>query len=282
MAARKTSVENSEATSAEAARASGTIGESVGAAPSGASPQDEQIVQEIRELRDLVASLANAVEGSQARTAQRVAIETTTAEIRQLARAIPYAGVSRPVETPAVEDDGDDCGCGCIDSSCCCFEIVLDKVRAIQPQREPADMGDTGPLLNELEVRIFAAIDNVGVLIPSLWTTMRLRVPSFLAGGGPGHWVSLNNTVISRVYLKKGTSKVITVDFQAAEVDEGLERPLGMKDEYGTASGSITIDCCASRTYPPMPTDLSFDFGGTGGGVPGAISLAFYARRVCC
>jgi len=188
---------------------------------------------------------------------------------------------ARAAATPPTDKGCDDCGCGCTDSSCCCFEIVLDKIRAIQPQLEPADSGDAGPLINELEVRLFASIGNVGILIPSLSTTMGLRVPGLLSGGGPGLWMTLDR-VIGRIYLKKGTTKTIAVDFQASEVDEGVERPIGWKDEHGMASGSITLDCCTCKIYPAMPTDLSFTQGGTGGGQPGAISLAFYARRVCC
>ena len=109
---------------------------------------------------------------------------------------------------------------------------------------------------------------------------MGLRVPSFLVGGGPGLWMPIG-AVINRVFVKKGTTRTFTVEFQASEIDEGIERPVGWKDEHGMASGSITLDCCTSE-FPPMPTDLSFDFGGTGGGIPGAISLAFSARRVCC
>ena len=110
---------------------------------------------------------------------------------------------------------------------------------------------------------------------------MGLRVGSVLLGGKPGAWVSIDR-VIERIYVKNGVSQNITVDFQAAEIDEGVERLLGLKDEFGDASGNLTLDCCVPKIYPSMPTDLSFEHGGTGGGVPGMISLAFYARRVCC
>lgn len=268
MAAKKTIEKPVIATEADAAAQSPAM--------ASADPPDAAINRQMSELKELVLSLSAAVQESQTRNAQNAEFRSTLSEIKQVARAIPAATAIAPVPH-------DGCGCDCCTASdCCCFEIVLDKVRAIQPQLEPADMGDAGPTINELEVRLFASIENVGVLIPGLSTTMGLRVPSFLAGGGPGHWVSLNNAVINRVYLKKGTTKAVTVDFQAAEVDEGIERPAGWKDEHGTASGSITLDCCTSKIYPPMPTDLSFDFGGTGGGIPGAISVAFYARRVCC
>jgi hypothetical protein len=88
--------------------------------------------------------------------------------------------------------------------------------------------------------------------------------------------------VVGRVNVRKGTTETVTFEIQGAEIDEGAERVLGFKDEHGAATGSITLDCCSAKIYPPMPTDLSFDQGGIGGGQPGAISLAFFARRVCC
>jgi hypothetical protein len=287
MAAKKQPAVENTATSTETQRASTVAQNDVVPAAPTTNQQDEQMAKQIVELKDLVASLAVAVQETQARSAQNTEFQNTISEIKRVATTIPTAAGYSAMPRPAsVKDDCDDCGCGCIDSSCCCFEIVLDKVRAIQPQGilEIADSGDTTlpvPLINELEVRLFAAIDNVGILIPSLSTTMGLRVPSLLSGGGPGLWMPLDR-LIGRVFLKKGTSRTVVVDFQGSEVDEGIERPLGFKDEHGAASGSITLDCCTSKIYPPMPTDLSFDFGGSGGGNPGAISLAFYARRVCC
>lgn len=240
--------------------------------------------QAIAELREVVASLVQSVQDSQVRKSQtdslRVNIDDIKADVRQ-ARTM-LAGVNG-APAPVEQHGGcNDCGeCGCVGEGCCMFEIVLDKVRATQPQAEPADMGEIGPFWNELEVRIFASVDGIGIVLPSLSTTMAMRVPSFLAGGGPGLWMPINR-VIQRVSVKKGTTLAVTVDFQASECDDGLERPVGWKDEHGEASGTVMLDCCVAKAYPPLPTDLSFDHGGTGGGIPGAISLAFYARRICC
>jgi hypothetical protein len=239
--------------------------------------------QAIAELREAVASLVQSVQDSQVRKSQtdslRANIDDVKAEVRQARTMLASNGAAVPAEQ---RGGCDDCGeCGCVSEDCCMFEIVLDKVRATQPQAEPADMGEIGPFWNELEVRIFASVDGIGIVLPSLSTTMALRVPSFLAGGGPGLWMPINR-VIQRVSVKKGTTLAVTVDFQASECDDGLERVVGWKDEHGEASGTVMVDCCVAKAYPPMPTDLSFDHGGTGGGIPGAISLAFYARRICC
>jgi hypothetical protein len=287
MVAKKQSSDENIRTPPESDRLSGDEVENVISAPRTADGQDAQMADQLQELKDMVSSLALSLRETQVRNTQNTAFQNTLSEIKQLARAIPASVATAVVDQPGIpRDDHNDCGCGCLDSSCCCFEIVLDKIRAVQPQGviEVADSGDTAlpiPLINELEVRLFASIDNVGILIPSLSTTMGLRVPSLLSGGGPGLWMPLDR-VIGRVFLKKGSSKTVIIDFQGTEVDEGAERPIGFKDEHGAASGSITLDCCASKIYPPMPVDLSFNFGGTGGGNPGTISMAYFARRVCC
>lgn len=240
--------------------------------------------QQINELKELTNSLLQTVQAIQIQNSRSAKIDETVSDLKATARALlispnSITNYAKPEKNGCCGDDS----CGCVGETCCCFEIILDKVRGIQPQGilEVADSGDAGPFINELEVRLFASIDNIGVLIPSLSTTMGIRVPGIAGGGGPGLWMPLN-IVIGRVYVNKGTSKTITVDFQGSEIDEGAERPIGLKDEHGAASGTITLDCCLSRIYPPMPTDLYFDQGGKGGGNPGAISLAFSARKVCC
>ena len=239
--------------------------------------------QQIAKLQELVVQLQE----KQAQSARNALFEDTVAYVKsaiQQATAAPAR-----VAVPAPTDQRDCCKeepCGCFSKDCCCFEIVLDKIRATHPQGilEPADSGDTTipiPTINELEVRLFASIDNIGILIPSLDTTLGLRVPSILAGGGPGLWVSIDK-VIGKIYLPKGTTRNVIVEFQGQESEEGAERVVGFKDEYGFATGSITLDCCVPKIYPSMPTDLSFNYGGTGGTMPGGIAIAFYARKVCC
>jgi hypothetical protein len=241
--------------------------------------------QQISELKELTRTLMQSVQAMQTQATRNSKFDDTMADLKATARAImvnptlPQQYSQSFVENCGCKDES----CSCVSNDCCCFEIVLDKVRAIQPQLEPADSGDIAvpPTINELEVRIFASINGRGILVPSLSTTMGLRVGSILLGGKPGSWVSIDR-VIEKVYIKKGSPKNFIVNFEAAEVDEGIERPIGFKDEFGDASGSITLDCCLETIYPPMPVDLSFEHGGTGGGVPGMISLSYYARRVCC
>lgn len=262
--------------------------EAAGSAP---PHQEEHELAELDKLTRAAKALLDAVEASKIQTRRAERYEQVLQSLDSAAKAIAVAASTPgPVATggSAIEErDCIDCDegspCGCISTGCCCFEIVLDKVRAIQPQLEPADSGDIvlPPTINALECQIFASVNNVGILVPSLSTTMDLRVGSVLFGGKPGLWSSIDR-VINRVCIKKGSTLTVEVMFEGAERDEGIERLIGWKDEFGYASGFITLDCCMPKIYPAMPTDLTFDHGGTGGGVPGMISLAFYARRVCC
>ncbi len=257
-----------------------------GAVPSAETVPDQQVAasqeKQIADLKGLTRTLLGAVQAMQAQSAHNAMVEDLTADVKAATRAMLIAPVKAAVNPSHGERDC--CGdslCCCVSDDCCCFEIMLDRVRAIQPQLEPADSGGIPGFHNDLEVRLFASIDKIGIYYPSFSGTISLDVGSVLLGGKPGLWTPIDR-VIGRVCLKKNTVKTIIVDFEAAEIDEGVERPAGMKDEYGYASGSITLDCCTSKIYPAMPTDISFEHLGTGGGVSGMIQVAYYARRVCC
>lgn len=128
-----------------------------------------------------------------------------------------------------------------------------------------------------MEVQIYVTVDNIGVLIPGLATTMDLRASGGL-NPGPGPWVVVNR-VVNRVQVPKGITKVFNVATEVREHDEGVERPIGFKDELGEATGSIALNCCMDEIYPPMPIDVELVHGGEGGGT---VQIAFYAKRVCC
>lgn len=281
--------------------------------------EEEALSTEIRQETDALLTVAeNLARASQSFSRQQQELESVRSMqlemqkvLSQIVQSIGNTGAAASRELPATREaesipasqgqrampaarhevmvsEGRECECECVHPGCCCFDIYFDKVRGIQPQGllEPADMGDTTlplPTINELEVRLFISLDNtnIGLLLPGLSTTFGIRVPSMLAGGGPGLWMPINQ-VVGRVCLKRGTTRTVMLRCWGSEIDEGAERPIGFKDEHGEATGSITLDCCTSMIYPPVPIDLSFDQGGIGGGQPGAISMAFYAKRVCC
>jgi hypothetical protein len=234
--------------------------------------QQQQFLATQRNLRDILSRIATGIEQSSIANAR---------ESERIAAAQAQPNVQAPTRSAAPSEQKE-CGCECVDAGCCCFDIYLDSVRAIQPQLEPADSGDIVGLINELEVQLFMSIGEQGIIVPGdISTTMSLRVGSIALGGKPGPYVSINR-VIRRICLPKGTTRDVEVYLRAAERDEGVERPLGLKDEFGEASGWITLNCCMPKIYPAKPIDLSFEHGGTGGGVPGMISATFYAQRVCC
>ncbi len=234
--------------------------------------------QQLAELKDLTRSLMGSIKEMQAQSARNTVFADTMADLKAMSRTMLLA----PTKTTVAAADGRDCcgeqPCGCVGTNCCCFEIVLSKVRATKPQSplEPADMGDIPGLINALEVQIYVTVEDTGFLWPGLATTMDLRANGM--PGGPGPWVVIER-VVNRVYVKKGTTKTTELKAEVREHDEGAERPIGFKDELGEASGLITLYCCMEKIYPPMPIDVNLIHGGEAGGV---VTLVFYARRVCC
>lgn len=240
--------------------------------------------QEIADLKELARTLlasAQMMHEQQARQSSlRETIEDVKADVKAAARAM-LTPAAKVVNTNTNERDC--CGdqpCGCVSKECCCFEIVLAKVRAAKPQIEPPDVGDIPmpPTINALEVQLYvtAGDPEAGFVFPGLASTLDLRANGL--PGGPGPWVGIER-VINRVFVKKGTALTTQVNVEVREHDEGVERPAAFKDEIGEASGTITLDCCMAKIYPPTPIDVYLDHGGEGGGM---VQLAFYARRVCC
>lgn len=177
-----------------------------------------------------------------------------------------------------VEHEGDG-SCGCVDSSCCSFDIVLDKIRATRPQIEPADAGEVPLLINAMEIQLFAEADGFGIMFPSLLSTLDLRIENVVTGGSPGPWVNVNR-VMNRVSVKKGASRIIDFSIQVRESDEGAEQAtLAGKDESGEYFGQIELNCCVSKIYPSMTPEISLLHGGEG---RGKIQAVVFARRVCC
>lgn len=237
---------------------------------------------ELAEMRGLTQSLLAAVQDVRTQSTRTDLVRGAMDEMRADVRAASQAMVlAQPVPAAAAyggtaQRDGA-CGpCGCVDEGCCSFDIKVWQVRAAKPQIELADMGDIGPFINALEVQIYFTVEDTGFVWPGLASTMDLRAQGL--PGGPGPWVVINRTV-QRVTIPRGKTVTKQLRVEVREHDEGLERPIGMKDEIGESISSITLDCCVERIYPPMPLDVYLDKGGKGGGM---VQVAFYAERVCC
>ena len=126
-----------------------------------------------------------------------------------------------------------------------------------------------------MEVRMFASIDGIGAMIPDMFGYLSLHKLI----NQSGVWSQINRT-IGTVYILKGATKTVTISVDAAEVETPLERALplpGNRDEYGTASVSIALDCCCN-TKTPFTVDVSFTGGGQGGG---EIEVQFVASKRC-
>jgi len=166
-------------------------------------------------------------------------------------------------------------------TNCCCFEIILNAVRASQMQLEPLDAAAPPGLWTALEIKLFATIDkqhHIGIVHPQTpLSFMKLRKQ---LAGGPADWYNIGR-VINRVYVPKNKKQTVDVFFTAVESDHAAERNIGMKDEYGSATGQITLDCCTDEILARR-VELHLTHGGVGGGIAGAIEIDFFARRCCC
>jgi hypothetical protein len=255
--------------------------------PAGISPQPPFQAQ-LDEMRDLVRALVSSVQEARAQTARTEIVREALQEVKADVRAASQAMMMAPAVSGAANAAPSDyanphgvregkCGpCECVDEGCCCFDIMVSWVRATKPQIEPADMGDIGPFINAMEMQFYFTVGGTGFLWPGLGSTMDLRADGL--PGGPGLRVSIERPV-KRICFPKGTTINVLFETDCVEMDAGIERPAGMKDEYGTGSSVITLDCCMERIYPALPVDINLIYGGEGRGM---VQVGFYAQRVCC
>ena len=251
--------------------------------PTTASPSQEQ---QLAELQELTRSLMAAVQAMNMQNSRneilRSSIDDVRSDVKAATRAMllaPAAGAPITEVRPAETESGP-CQCECVSQDCCCFEIVLEKMRATAHQIEPADSGEIPFLVNAMEVQIFAEAMGFGILFPSIASFVDLRIDNILFGPGPGAWVYIKQ-VMNRVCVKKGTTLRCPFSVQIRESDERAteQATLAGKDEFGDASGWIDLNCCVPTIYPEVTTEVSLNYGGKGGG---RIQVVIFARRVCC
>jgi hypothetical protein len=248
------------------------------AVPQPADPRD----QEMEALRELTRSLLVTAQAMAAQQTRSAAIQETLADVKAASRVILTSGATAAAPVPAprpCSDCGkstDECSespCDCVSKNCCCFDIVMSTVRVLAMQ--PLELADSGANpWGELEIQMFAYLDGgIGTVIPSMFSTLSLRkLLQF-----PGIKVRVDRT-IGTVCLAKGKTKTITIGVDAIESDAGLlERITGGRDEEGSNSATMILDCCCS-VPPSVSFDVSFTSGGQGGG---AIGVEFTAIRKC-
>jgi hypothetical protein len=91
-------------------------------------------------------------------------------------------------------------------------------------------------------------------------------------------WVPVYRN-IGQKCLPKGTTASITIELIVIEVETPAESAVLNRDEYGSASETVTLDCCYSN-YPPIVVTVPL----TGGGLnlaPGVIDAKFAIAKKC-
>lgn len=245
----------------------------------------EQQNDRILELQRLVGNLGERVAAVQAvhsRDAQfNAAVQSVDAAAMAVQRSMA-APVAASVDTgvrglPGVKDD---CGChdgacGCVSCDCCTFEVWMSHVRVDHMQLEP---DDTNALpMNELEIWMFSSIDpvhNFGVCIPDPGPASYLPLHKQITDPY-GPWVSVNRCV-GTATVKKGVPLIVPLTLTAVEREPNRLLP-GDRDEWGSGTETLTLDCCYSN-YSPIMIPVPLTAWGQGGG---AITGKFMVVRKC-
>lgn len=243
--------------------------------------------QELSEVRELARSLYAAVNDMKAQGTRNELMRSAIQDVKADVRAAQQAALMTPAMAGPVRDTDPHrgasegkCGpCECVSDGCCCFDIVITKVRVAKPQIpiEVADMGDVPFLKNALEIQLYFTVDGTGFLWPGLATSMEMRADG--APGGPGPAIDMGDRTVKRVCFPRGTRPTYVLKTQGREVDEGLTEAAMGKDEYGEGEGMITLDCCMETIYPSGPIEVYLQHGGEGRGM---VEVSFMAKRVCC
>ncbi|MFL5385692.1 MAG: hypothetical protein ACJ8GN_24515 [Longimicrobiaceae bacterium] len=225
---------------------------------------------DLAELRELKRSLMLATQVMTAQSSRSTELRAAIEDVNAVTRAMMVAPA--PMSRSAYEGVGErDCGCGpcdCVAEGCCAFTVKMSHVRVIDMQLEPLDSN-----IAQMEVRMFASIGGIGAVIPDLTGVLSLHK----LVNKPGVWIQVHRP-IGTVYVCKGQPKTVNIECTAVEVEDTIvEQAANLRDEYGTASTPMTLDCCCS-TPPVVSFEIDFTGGGQGGGT---IEVKFTAEKAC-
>ncbi len=251
--------------------------------PANPPPVDTQLIrqqnEQIAELKALIGNLGERLTAVQAVNARDAEFKSAVRSVETAAAAVSAA--SRP-QAAAIDSPlpGHDCGCEpckCLSLSCCTFEIWMSHVRADQMQTEPGDTNLVPTAV--LEVWMFASIDpvnNIGVCIPDPSPLSYLPLHKQITDP-TGPWVQVNRCV-GTATVKKGVPLTVTVALTGVERETALERVIpANRDEWGSNTGTVTLDCCYSN-YSPFDVPVSLTSWGQAGG---AITARFIVVKRC-
>lgn len=254
--------------------------------PSADAALVEQQNQRIAELQRMIGNLGERMALVQAVNARDEQFNAAVRSVEAAAAAIQKGVVPGPILSDAgtrAVPGGPcrECGCGpceCVSCDCCTFEVWMSHVRVDHMQIEVTDT-NTVPT-DVMEVWMFATIDpihSIGVCIPDPSPLSALLLHKQLTDPY-GPWVPVNRCV-GTVTVKRGVPLTVPLTLYGVERETALERalPPGNRDEWGSATESLTFDCCHSN-YSPVQIPVPLTSWGQGGG---AISGRFIVVKKC-
>jgi len=253
------------------------------------APVDVQLVEQqnarIAELQRLVSNLGERLTAVQAVSARDEQFKAAVRSVESAAAAVQRSfepAAALPGTVPGRECD---CGpCECINCACCTFEVWMSHVRVDQMQNPVIDVLPTPSDSNVvpwgvMEVWMFATIDPlhaIGVCIPAADPLSNLQLHKQLTDPY-GPWVSVNRCV-GTVMVKKGVPLTVPLELTVVERENASERlQPGNRDEWGSATAYLTLDCCYSN-YSPIQISVGLTSWGQAGG---AVSGLFVVKRSC-
>ena len=254
-----------------------------------ASPVDTQVIEQqnerIVELQRLVSNLGErltAVQAVNARDEQfNAAVRSVDTAAAAVQRSLVPSGVPIDKSLPG-SASGRECGCEpceCVSCACCTFEVWMSHVR-VDTMQLPIEPYDSNVLPTAvMEVWMFASIDpvhNIGVCIPDPSPLSYLPMHKQLTDPY-GPWVTVNRCV-GTATVKKGVPLTVPLSLTGVERESALERLIpGNRDEWGSATENVTLDCCYSN-YSPILISVPLTSWGQGGG---AITGRFIVIKRC-
>lgn len=261
------------------------------------SPVDAQLIEQqnerILELQRLISDLGERLTAAQAGNARDEQFHAAVRSVQHAATSVQRSLAPSSIApgsdyTPApVPEPKHDCGCepcACISCECCSFEIWMSHVRVDQMQNPLIDILPTPADSNivpwgALEIWMFATIDPlraIGACIPAADPLSNLSLHKQITDPY-GPWVTVNRC-IGTVMVKKGVPLTVPLELTVVERENDSDRlQLGNRDEWGSATTNLTLDCCYSN-YSPIQVSVGLTSWGQAGG---AVSALFVVKRSC-
>lgn len=248
----------------------------------------EQHDKRISELQRLVSNLGEKLASVQAINARDAQFNAAVQSVDAAAAAVQQSILAPP---PRVNADAQskgrptaiaDCSChdgpcGCVSCDCCTFEVWMSHVR-VDSMQIPVEIDDSNiQPMADLECWMFASIDplhNIGACIPDPSPASFLALHKQITDPY-GPWVSVNRCIGSAT-VKKGSPLTVPLTLTAVEREPDRAVPLN-RDEWGSATEHLTLDCCYSN-YSPIHIPVSMTSWGQGGG---AITGKFIVVKKC-